>query len=196
MANAGARPQAAGPRAQPVPGRYLSRSEHPQGRRHTARACPGQLTIPPRNARDGRAGRHLRAYRRSRHRARGRGRLLRARGQSARSVGRIVHAGEPADDDAPVSRAVCDPGDQARRALSRFVAGEPPRRRAGGRGTARSGRAHAGRAQLRVFRARVPRPADGRRAGRGPGSIRAERDCIHAHDPWSATRSRPVPQGR
>ena len=53
-----------------------------------------------------RAARHLRPHRRHRHRARRRRRLLRARGQCAHAVRRLLHAGEPRDHDAAVPRAV------------------------------------------------------------------------------------------
>ena len=56
--------------------------------------------------------------------------------------------------------------------------------------------AHAGRLQLRVLRARVPRAADGRRAGRGPGPVRAERHGLHAHDARPAARARDLPARR
>ena len=44
-----------------------------------------------------RAARHLRAHRRHRHRARRRRRVLRARGQCAHALRRLLHAGEPRD---------------------------------------------------------------------------------------------------
>ena len=65
------------------------------------------------------AQRGLRAHRRHRHRARRRGRVLRAGGQPARALGRVLHAREPQDDDAPVPGAVRRPGGGAGRALSR-----------------------------------------------------------------------------
>ena len=143
MAHARARAQAARARAQPVPARHLSRSRHPQGRRDSGGARARQHAVPARDAGHGRAGRHLRAHRRRRRGARGRGRILRARRQPARAVRRLVHAREPQDDDAAVSRAVRDAADPAGRALSRPAAGEPARRRAGGRRAARGRRAHA-----------------------------------------------------
>ena len=59
-----------------------------------------------------------------------------------------------------------------------------------GRGEPDGGGADAGRVQLRVLRARVPGPADGRGAGRGAGPLRAERHGLHAHD------ARPGPRPR
>ena len=53
-----------------------------------------------------------------------------------------------------------------------------------------------GAVQLRVLRARVPRAADGRRAGRGPGSVRRRRHRLHAHDARPAARARDLPPRR
>ena len=51
-------------------------------------------------------------------------------------------------------------------------------------------RAHAGHLQLGVLRALVPRPADGRRARRGPRPRRRRRRLrLHAHDRRPASRS-------
>ncbi len=47
------------------------------------------------------------------------GRISRSRRQSARAVRRLVHAREPQDDDAPVSRAVLQPSRRAGRSLPR-----------------------------------------------------------------------------
>ena len=57
----------------------------------------------------------------------GRGRVLRARGQPARAVRRVVHAREPQDDDAALSRALRHALDPAGPALSRHAAREPAR---------------------------------------------------------------------
>ena len=64
----------------------------------------------------------------------GRGRVLRARGQPARPVRRVVHAREPQDDDAALSGAVCDAAHPSGPALPGPAAREPPWRRTGGRG--------------------------------------------------------------
>ena len=65
-----------------------------------------------------------------------------------------------------------------------------------GRGQPDRRGAHAGRVQLRVLRARVPRAADGRRAGRRPGPLRPERHGLHAHDARPAARPRDLPARR
>ena len=113
-------------------------------------------------------GGHLRPHRRHRRGARRRRRVLRAGGQPARALGRVVHAREPQDDDAAVPGAVRAPVDRAGRALPGHAAREPALGRAGrGRGSDR-GAADPGFVQLGLLRARLPRPADGHRAGRGP----------------------------
>ncbi len=48
------------------------------------------------------------------------------------------------------------------------------------------GAADPGRLQQRLLRAQLPRPADGRRAGRGPGPLRQGRHRVHAHHPGAA----------
>jgi uncharacterized circularly permuted ATP-grasp superfamily protein len=60
---------------------------------------------------------------------------------------------------------------------------EPAQR--GARRAARShrGRAHARRLQQRLLRARLPRPADGRRAGRGQDLFVRDETGLHAHHP-------------
>ena len=67
----------------------------------------------------------------------------------------------------------------------------PDRRRRPGRG-----RADARRAQQRLLRARLPRAADGRRAGRRPGPVRARRLRLHAHHAGPAARRRDLPPHR
>ena len=119
--------EAARARAQPVPRRRLSRAEDPEGRRDSRRACARQHAVPARDGGDGRSGRHLRAHRGRRHRARRRGRVLRARGQPARAVRRVVHAREPQDDDAAVPRALRDALDPPGPALPGHAAREPAR---------------------------------------------------------------------
>ena len=50
------------------------------------------------------------------------------------------------------------------------------------------GAADRGRAQQRLLRTRLSGAADGHRAGRGPGSLRARRSGVHAHHPGPAAR--------
>ncbi len=156
----------------------------------------GKRAVPQRDAGHRRPGRHLRAHRRRRPRPRGRRRVLRARGQPAGPLRRVLHAREPQDDDAALSRALRDAAHPAGPALSGPAAGEPLRARAGGRGAPDGRRADARRPQLRVLRARVPGAADGRRAGRGAGPVRPERHRLHAHDARAAARARDLPARR
>ena len=127
MEGAGSRPAPARERAQRVPARRLSRPEDSRSRRRAARARARQRPVPQGNAGHGRPGRHICAHCGRRYRPRGRGRLLRARGQPARAFGRVLHAREPPDDDAAFPRALCDAADPPRPALSRPAAREPPR---------------------------------------------------------------------
>ena len=57
-------------------------------------------------------------------------------------------------------------------------------------------RAHAGRLQLGLLRARLPRPADGHRAGRGPRPRRPRQRRLHADDARAAPRRRHLPPRR
>ena len=126
----------------------------------------------------------------------GAGRLPGARGQPARAVGDLVRGGEPAGDDPGVPRALRQPPRAPGRLVPDQAArGAAPHRAERCRRPVRGG-ADARRAQLRVLRALVPRPPDGRRAGGGQRPRRAGRDALHAHDRWSAARRRRVPPHR
>ncbi len=57
-------------------------------------------------------------------------------------------------------------------------------------------RAHARPAQQRLLRARLPRAADGRRAGRGRRPLREGRPRLHAHHQRPAARRRDLPPHR
>ena len=135
------------------------------------------------------AARHLGAHLRLGPDARQGRHGLRARGQPARAVGRVVHAREPPGDEARVPRAVRERRHPAGgrlplaalRHAARAVAaqGEPAR----GRG------AHAGHLQLGVLRARLPRAADGLRAGRGPRPRGRQRRRASTCRPCAAGRA-------
>ena len=56
--------------------------------------------------------------------------------------------------------------------------------------------ADAGRLQLRLLRARLPGPADGRAAGRGARPRGARQPRLHAHHLGPAARGRDLPAGR
>ena len=80
--------------------------------------------------------------------------------------GRVVRAREPDGHQARVPRAVPPLQHRAGRPLHR-PPGEPAGFGLAGGRRPDDRRAHAGRAQLRLLRARLPRPADGRRTCRG-----------------------------
>ena len=84
--------------------RHLRPARDPQGR-HRARG-PGlpEPGVPAGDERPEGAARHLRAHRRHRHRAGRRRHLLRAGGQCPHALRRLLHAGEPGDHAAAVSR--------------------------------------------------------------------------------------------
>ena len=109
-------PEAAGPRAQHVPARYLSRPRYPARQCHPRRPDLPEPGIPAGDERPGRAARRLCPHRRHRHHPHRCGKLHRAGGQCAHPVGRVLHAGKPRNHDAAVSGPV-----------------RPPPRRAGGK---------------------------------------------------------------
>ena len=78
---------------------------------------------------------------------------------------------------------------RAGRALPRPAARDAALGRAGRRRRSDRRRADARHVQLGVLRARVPRAADGRRAGRGAGSVRRRQLRLHAHDAGPASAS-------
>ena len=178
-----------------------SRRSTCSSRTSTARArfcapawCPttssSATRLPPGDERAERAARHLRPHRRHRHRPRRRRDLLRARGQCAHALRRLLHAGEPRDHDAAVPGPVRAPPRRAGRELSGRAAGDAAnrwRRQRRARPDRRA--AHARRLQLRLLRALVPRRQARRRAGRGPRPLRRGRHRLHAHDPGAARGS-------
>ena len=129
------------------------------------------------------AARHLRPCRRHRHRA-GRCRdLLRARGQCAHAVRRLLHAGEPRDHAAAVSGIVLALPHRAGRELSRRTLGDVEIDRADvGAGRADHRAADARRLQLRLLRAFVSRRQARHRAGRRPRPRHQIRRRLYAHD--------------
>ena len=78
--------------------------------------------IPAGDERPGRAARHLRPHRRHRHRARRCRHVPRAGGQRPHAFRRLLHAGEPRDHDAAVSRPVVAPPRRAGGELSERIA--------------------------------------------------------------------------
>ena len=112
-----------------------------------------------------------------------------ARGQWPLAVGRVLRGREPPSDAARVLRR------DARRAGAAGLRLWPPAAREAVRGGARGrarpagGPALARRVQLGLFRACLPRPRDGRAAGRGPRPRGRERPGVHAHRRRARCRS-------
>ena len=94
----------------------------PARRRRARRPGVPESGLPAGDERPEGAARHLCAYRRHRHRAGRRRRVLRAGGQCAHALRRLLHAGEPRDHAAAVSGAVLAPPRRAGRELSRRTA--------------------------------------------------------------------------
>ncbi len=119
------------------------------------------------------AGRHLRAHRRRRRRARRPGRVLRARGQPARALGRVVHAREPQDDDAALPRAL-RAATRSRRSttIPTCCSTRCARSRRQGVSDPTVVLLTPGAYNSRLLRAHLPRAADGHRARRGTGPDR------------------------
>ena len=106
MAPADARHRAARAGAQRLPRRHLPPPGNPALGPRAEGTDRQQRSVPARNDRRAAAGRRLHPHHRRRHRAHRRERVLRARGQCAHAVRRLLHAGEPRDDDAALPRAV------------------------------------------------------------------------------------------
>ena len=111
MVDDGAWPASAGQGAEYVHQRRLSRSGNPARRRGSGTACAEQQFLHAGNAGRRRAAGHLQPYRRDRHGAGRRGRVLRPGGQLPNAVRRLLHAGKPGSDDAAVPVALlAEPG--------------------------------------------------------------------------------------
>ena len=169
MAPSHGRHRAARARAQRVHVRHLPPPGDHQGREGSRGAGRRQLGVRSGDDRRRAAARHLQPHHRHRHRAHQRERFLRARGQYAHALGRLVHAREPRNDDAHVPRPVCQEQGGAGRELSGALAQDAGKRGAqGARPRADHRAADARPIQQRLLRALVPRRPDGCRARRGP----------------------------
>ena len=183
--------------AQSVPQGHLWRARHPARRRGARRSGVPQSGVPSRDERAARALRHLHPRRRHRHRAGGCRHLLRARGQCAHAVRRLLHAGEPRDHDAVVSGTVRAPPHRAGGELSGRIARHAQIGGAGaGRARPDGGAAHARRLQLGLLRALVPGRQARRRTGRRPRPVREGRVRLHAHHARTAPGRRDLPAHR
>ena len=193
---AAARDRAARAGAGGVPRRHLRRRRD-RPRRRAAPAADHELrALPPRRGRAEPAQRRAHPRRGHRRRPRRGGHLPGAGGQPAQPVRGVLRDGEPPHDGARVPRPVHPPaGARGRRLL-----GAPPAGPARG-GRAERGRpdgrgAHPRRLQLRVLRALAARPADGRRAGGGPGPVLPRQRRLHAHHGRRAAGRRDLPADR
>ena len=101
-----ARPEAAHPGAQPFPARHLQRRAGAEGRRRAALDDLRLQALPARDARAAGAARRLCQCLRQRSGAQRGRRLRRAGRQSARALGRLLHAGQPRRGAARLSRRV------------------------------------------------------------------------------------------
>ena len=197
MDHAGKGPEAAGPRAQHVPARHLSRPRHPARQHHSRRPDLPEPGIPARDERPERAARRLRAHRRDRHRPGRRRQFHRAGGQCADALGRVLHAGKPRNHDAAVSGPVRPPPRRTRGALSgRIAVGVALGGAALGLGGADGRADDARRLQFRLLRALLPGRQTGDRTGRGPRPHRQERRGVHAHHRGAEARRRDLPPRR
>ncbi len=97
----------------------VRRARDPQGGDRPARTHPAQPLLPAGDDRPPRAARHLGPHRRHRHRAGRRRVVLRAGGQRAHAVRRLLHAGKPRSDDAAAAGPLRPPPCRAGRRLSR-----------------------------------------------------------------------------
>jgi hypothetical protein len=197
MDAAGKGPEAAGPRAQHVPARYLPWPRHPARQHHPRRPDLPESGVPPGNERPGRAARRLRPHRRDRHRPGRRRQFHRAGRQRADALGRVLHAGKPRNHDAAVSGPVRPPPRRTRGAISRRTAlGVTLGGAALGVGGAYRRADDARRLQFRLLRTLVPGRQTGDRAGRGPRPRRQERRGVHAHHRGPQTRRCDLPPRR
>ena len=141
------------------------------------------LALRARRARHPPAGRRLLPRRGLRPRARRRRHVEGARGQRPHAVGHLLRAREPRRDDAPRARSSSSTTACARSTTTRSCCSP----RCASVAPAAEGEATVvvwtpGPHELRLLRARVPRPPDGRRARRGLRPRRARRRPLHAHD--------------
>ena len=168
------------PGAEPVHPRRLRQTGDLQGRPRPAAPGAGGQAVSARDARRRGAGQCLRPHLRHRPDPRRRG-VQGSRGQLPQPQRRELRAGEPRRDEARLPQPVRQVPRAGDRGLPVQPARHPPRQRAGGGGRPDGGGAHAGHLQLGLFRALVPRAADGRGAGRGARPRRQQQLRLYAH---------------
>ena len=126
----------------------------------------------------------------------GLGRVPRPGGQRPDPFGRQLRPEESPGDEAGVPRplrAVQRPGG---RRLRLEPAGDAPPHRPGRVGRPDGRGPHARGLQLGLLRAQLPRPADGRGAGRGARPVLRRRPDLHEDHPGADAGRRDLPEGR
>ncbi len=190
----GGGPAGAGARA--LPRRRLRRGAHRQRRPHPARGGDQLPRV--------RAGglRLLAAQRRAhprggdrRHPRRGR-RVPGARGQPPEPLGGQLRAGQPRRHGAGAARAVLGPTHSDGHRLPGPADQRAPARRAGLGAGADGRRAHAGRAQLGLLRARAVGAPHGRAPGGGPRPRLSRYRHLPPHHRGRGARARDLPAHR
>ena len=179
-----------------VPRRRLRRRSRARRR---GRAAPGRdhvLALPPRGRRHRTAQRGAGARQRHRPDPRRRRRVPRARGQRARAVRGLLRDDEPPSDRRGPAGDLRRAPDPAGRRLPPEAAHRPPRRCARRCHRPQRRRAHPGRLQRRLLRARAARPHDGRRAGRRSRPRVPPRPRDDAYDAGPRAGARDLPTGR
>ena len=125
------------------------------------------------------------------------GKILRAGGQCAHAVRRLLHAGKPRNHDAAVSGPVRAPPGGAGGELHRRTSRHAALGRAGHRVRRADRRAADARhLQLRLLRTLLPRRQARHRAGRGPRPPRQGRGGVHAHHRGAEAGRRDLPPPR
>ncbi len=192
-----ARPDAAPDRAQSVPARHLSRRPHPRRRRRAARAGLQRAALPARDARALSCARHLYVSVAGTDLVRlpdGSFAVLEDNLRVPSGVSYMLTNRQIIKRVFPqLFERLRDPAD---RSLRSGAARDAALARAGAARRADDRAAHARRLQLGLLRARVPRAADGHRAGRRPRPPRPRQRRLHAHDRRPAPRRRHLPPRR
>src|SRR6267143_1155695 len=186
----------AGHGAEPLHPRRLSGAEVPQGPRYSSRNCPVAQGVQARAPERHPSAPGLHARGRHRHHPERSRRVPRARGQLPLSLGRVLRAREPQHPEPSLSGVLQVLPGQADQGLPDPAARHPAARRAALQREAGRRDPHAWHGELRVLRALVPGPRDGRGARRGSRPDRRGQLRLHADDAGQAEGGRDLPPGR
>ena len=161
-----ARAHSEDPRSQPLHRRHLPRPEDPARPDHSERGDPLGRLLPSAVRGSRAAARRVVPHHRHGLGARPRRPDVRARGQPARALGRLLRAGEPGHPEAHVPAGLRRAARASGGRLSQPAARNAGIDRPGGRGDqAGGGTADAGHLQFRLLRTQLPGPEDGRAIG-------------------------------